>query len=105
MTAYKSAITVPGTGTDQRAGPGRCYRPAHRHYTNPNAFIWTKIARDILQKVFRTHPRLSSKRNVTLDVWYPPIRVVASNLPDGCRKINPVGGTQGINSTGEKTQY
>jgi len=31
------------------------------HNTNPRPFIWTKSARDILQKVIRANPRLSSK--------------------------------------------
>ena len=37
------------------------------HYnTNPKPFIWTKSARDILQKVIRANARLSSKQNGTL---------------------------------------
>jgi len=36
------------------------------HNTNPKAFIWTKTARDILQKVIRANSRLSSKQNGTL---------------------------------------
>jgi transposase len=36
------------------------------HNTNPKAFIWTKSARDILQKVIRANSRLSSKQNATL---------------------------------------
>ena len=36
------------------------------HNTNPKAFIWTKSARDILQKVIRANNRLSSKQNATL---------------------------------------
>jgi transposase len=36
------------------------------HNTNPKAFIWTKSARDILQKVIRANRRLSSKQNATL---------------------------------------
>ena len=37
-----------------------------RHNTNPKAFIWTKSARDILQKVIRANRHLSSKQNATL---------------------------------------
>lgn len=37
-----------------------------RHNTNPKPFIWTKSARDILQKVIRANRRLSSKQNETL---------------------------------------
>lgn len=37
-----------------------------RHNTNPKPFIWTKNARDILQKVIRANRRLSSKQNATL---------------------------------------
>jgi len=37
-----------------------------RHNTNPKPFIWTKSARDILQKVIRANRRLSSKQNATL---------------------------------------
>jgi transposase/DNA-binding CsgD family transcriptional regulator len=36
------------------------------HNTNPKPFIWTKSARDILQKVIRANRRLSSKQNATL---------------------------------------
>ena len=36
------------------------------HNTNPKPFIWTKSARDILQKVIRANRRLSSKQNETL---------------------------------------
>jgi len=33
---------------------------------DPKPFIWTKSARDILQKVIRANSRLSSKQNETL---------------------------------------
>jgi len=36
------------------------------HNTNPKPFIWTKSARDILQKVIRANCRLSSKQNASL---------------------------------------
>jgi transposase len=36
------------------------------HNENPKPFIWTKSARDILQKVIRANNRLSSKQNATL---------------------------------------
>ena len=36
------------------------------HNVNPKPFIWTKSARDILQKVIRANSRLSSKQNETL---------------------------------------
>jgi transposase len=36
------------------------------HNTKPKPFIWTKSARDILQKVIRANARLSSKQNATL---------------------------------------
>lgn len=36
------------------------------HNTNPTPFIWTKSARDILQKVIRANSHLSSKQNGTL---------------------------------------
>jgi transposase len=36
------------------------------HNTKPKPFIWTKSARDILQKVIRANRRLSSKQNATL---------------------------------------
>lgn len=36
------------------------------HNINPKPFIWTKSARDILQKVIRANSRLSSKQNETL---------------------------------------
>ena len=36
------------------------------HNANPKPFIWTKSARDILQKVIRANERLRSKQNETL---------------------------------------
>ncbi len=36
------------------------------HNINPKPFIWTKSARDILQKVIRANSRLSSKQNEAL---------------------------------------
>ena len=36
------------------------------HNSNPKPFIWTKSARDILQKVIRANRRLSSKQNASL---------------------------------------
>ena len=36
------------------------------HNTNPKPFVWTKSARDILQKVIRADSRLSSKQNDAL---------------------------------------
>lgn len=36
------------------------------HNADPKPFIWTKSARDILQKVIRANSRLSSKQNATL---------------------------------------
>ena len=36
------------------------------HNKNPKPFVWTKSARDILQKVIRANRRLSSKQNATL---------------------------------------
>jgi transposase len=36
------------------------------HNTKPKPFIWTKSARDILQKVIRANSRLSGKQNETL---------------------------------------
>jgi transposase len=36
------------------------------HNENPKPFIWTKSARDILQKVIRANSRLCSKQNATL---------------------------------------
>ena len=36
------------------------------HNTDPKPFIWTKSARDILQKVIRANSRLSSKQNAAL---------------------------------------
>ena len=40
------------------------------HNIDPKPFIWTKSARDILQKVIRANKRLSSKQNATLlGVW------------------------------------
>ena len=36
------------------------------HNSKPKPFIWTKSARDILQKVIRANRRLSSKQNATL---------------------------------------
>jgi transposase len=36
------------------------------HNTKPKPFVWTKSARNILQKVIRANSRLSSKQNATL---------------------------------------
>jgi hypothetical protein len=36
------------------------------HNVKPKPFIWTKSARDILQKVIRANHRLSSKQNAAL---------------------------------------
>ena len=36
------------------------------HNTDPKPFIWTKSARDILQKVIRANARLSSKQSEML---------------------------------------
>jgi transposase len=36
------------------------------HNTNPKPFIWTKSAKDILEKVIRANRKLSSKKNETL---------------------------------------
>ena len=36
------------------------------HNTKPKPFIWTKSARDILEKVIRANSRSSSKQNATL---------------------------------------
>lgn len=36
------------------------------HHANPTPFVWTRSARDILQKVIRANSRLSFKQNVTL---------------------------------------
>ena len=36
------------------------------HNIEPKPFIWTKSARDILQKVIRANSRLSSKQNAAL---------------------------------------
>jgi len=36
------------------------------HNINPKPFIWTKSARDILQKVIRANSHLSAKQNATL---------------------------------------
>ena len=44
------------------------------HNKEPKPFIWTKSARDILQKVVRANSRLSSKQNATLDAR--PVRGV-----------------------------
>ena len=36
------------------------------HNTHPKPFIWTKSARDMLQKVIRANSRLSSRQNEAL---------------------------------------
>jgi hypothetical protein len=36
------------------------------HNSKPKPFIWTKSARDILQKIIRANSRLSSKQNAAL---------------------------------------
>jgi AcrR family transcriptional regulator len=44
------------------------------HNADPKPFIWTKSARDILQKVIRANARLSSKQNETLHQRPPQVR-------------------------------
>jgi len=36
------------------------------HNTHPKPFIWTKSARDMLQKIIRANSRLSSRQNEAL---------------------------------------
>ena len=47
----------------------------------PKPFIWTKSARDILQKVIRANSRLSSKQNATLHQMRAPVRGVPRTAP------------------------
>ena len=42
------------------------------HNTKPKPFIWTKSARDILEKVIRANRRLSSKQNEAPHWWVSP---------------------------------
>jgi transposase len=44
------------------------------HNANPKPFIWTKSARDILQKVIRANENLSSKQNATNAKGLPTFR-------------------------------
>jgi transposase len=44
------------------------------HNTNPKPFIWTKTARDILQKVIRANSRIISKQNEALHLG---VRIIA----------------------------
>jgi hypothetical protein len=44
------------------------------HNKEPKPFIWTKSARDILQKVIRANSRLSSKQNATLHATDGPTK-------------------------------
>ena len=50
------------------------------HNTNPKPFIWTKSARDILQKVIRANSRLSSKQNEALHEWHSFKRLVSADV-------------------------
>ncbi len=43
------------------------------HNKEPKPFIWTKSARDILQKVIRANSRLSSKQNATRHLRLPQL--------------------------------
>src|ERR1035438_9027664 len=54
------------------------------HNTNPKPFIWTKSARDILQKVIRANSRLSSKQNEAL-LAATPIPTVPTQATPGKR--------------------
>ena len=40
------------------------------HNTSPKPFIWTKSARDILQKVIRANRKLSAKQNEALRYFF-----------------------------------
>jgi hypothetical protein len=57
------------------------------HNTKPKPFIWTKSARDILQKVIRANSRLSSKPNEALhqSVFGTRNLVCAMTYPAACR--------------------
>jgi hypothetical protein len=44
------------------------------HNKEPKPFIWTKSARDTLQKFIRANSRLSSKQNATLHQMRAPVR-------------------------------
>jgi hypothetical protein len=72
----RSSQTLRGFGTSPNCASGWCAigvqvlatgseYVAH-HNKEPKPFIWTKSARDILQKVIRANSRLSSKQNATL---------------------------------------
>ena len=49
------------------------------HNKEPKAFIWTKSARDLRQKVIRANSRLSSRQKATLDA--PPRPWSATDCP------------------------
>jgi hypothetical protein len=57
-----------------------------QHNTKPKPFIWTKSARDILQKVIRANARLSSKQNETLHYPSASFRGLSATIA-GKRKL------------------
>lgn len=57
------------------------------HNADPKPFIWTKSARDILQKVIRANSRLSSKQNAAHDRFQAVV-------PRPCRGEEPVDVTR-----------
>ena len=58
------------------------------HNTKPKPFIWTKSARDILQKVIRANSRLSSKQNATLHYIQLSCTTMTIDLFGICYKIS-----------------
>jgi transposase len=63
------------------------------HNTEPKPFIWTKSARDILQKVIRANSRLSSKQNETLHWSGGTVRCATSS------SVNSMSGASRIWTT------
>ena len=51
------------------------------HNKEPKPFIWTKSARDLLQKVIRANSRLSSKQKATLDARPRPRSAPVRGVP------------------------
>lgn len=66
----RSSAAAPGGLCPSRAAFADYRHPTDKyvahHNTDPKPFLWTKRARDILQKVIRANGRLGSKQNETL---------------------------------------
>ena len=66
MAAHgRDSKSEPVESCERRILVKAIYEYIAHHNTNPKSFIWTKSARDILQKVICANNRLGAKQNAT----------------------------------------